>query len=146
MVQIPLPEKPLDLSEETLQANGQEPPEETREDVVEKKDEVKEETDEKFAQESDDTDPGEEEEEAMEKRSTVIILARTHPTEANTSFIVQGQKKEACPVFHFCKYRISGMMEFLTSTHKIAKDLRKNLDFIIFPMINPDGVFLGNTR
>ena len=39
-----------------------------------------------------------------------------------------------------------GMMEFLTSTHRIAKDLRKNLDFIIFPMINPDGVFLGNTR
>ena len=102
-------------------------------------------TKENFAQESDDSAP--EEEEAPEKRSTVIILARTHPTEANTSFIVQGQMKKKMN-FQICFSNdfVTGMMEFLTSTHKIAKDLRKNLDFIIFPMINPDGVFLGNTR
>ena len=37
------------------------------------------------------------------------------------------------------------MMEFLTSKHAIAKDIRKKIVFKIFPMLNPDGVFLGNT-
>ena len=101
MVQIPIPEKPLDLSEENLQANGQEPQEETKGGEAEKRDEAEEETAENFAQESDDSDPGEEE--VVEKRSTVIILARTHPTEANTSFIVQGQKMSTLPFFLFHK-------------------------------------------
>lgn len=95
MVQIPIPEKPLDLSEESLQAvNGQEPQEEEDGEASNEvngveKDNSNDENSEKFAQESDDSDP---EEEAPEKRSTVIILARTHPTEANTSFIVQGRR------------------------------------------------------
>ena len=38
------------------------------------------------------------------------------------------------------------MMEFLTSKHGIAQELRKDIVFKIFPMLNPDGVFLGNTR
>ena len=92
MVQIPIPEKPLDLSEENLQqANGQETQEQNGETPKEadavKEDASKDGETENFAQESDDSDP---EAEAPEKRSTVIILARTHPTEANTSFIVQG--------------------------------------------------------
>lgn len=39
-----------------------------------------------------------------------------------------------------------GMMEFLTSNHAIARDLRRKVAFKIIPMLNPDGVLLGNTR
>eukprot|EP00095_Tigriopus_kingsejongensis_P006800 snap_masked-scaffold1064_size65302-processed-gene-0.3 protein:Tk06800 transcript:snap_masked-scaffold1064_size65302-processed-gene-0.3-mRNA-1 annotation:"cytosolic carboxypeptidase 6" len=42
--------------------------------------------------------------------------------------------------------RSLGAIEFLSSSHKIAQDLREHLDFYIFPMLNPDGVFLGNAR
>jgi len=38
------------------------------------------------------------------------------------------------------------MMEFLSSEHGIAADLRGNVVFKFFPMLNPDGVFLGNSR
>ena len=37
-------------------------------------------------------------------------------------------------------------MEFLTSDHGIAKEVREKLVFKIVPMMNPDGVLLGNTR
>ena len=37
-------------------------------------------------------------------------------------------------------------MEFLSSDHGIAKDLRKKVVFKFFPMMCPDGVFLGNSR
>lgn len=39
-----------------------------------------------------------------------------------------------------------GMLEFLTSEHVIAKELREHVEFVVFPMLNPDGVFLGNSR
>ncbi len=38
------------------------------------------------------------------------------------------------------------MIEFITSDHTIAKELRAKVNFILFPMVNPDGVFLGNAR
>jgi murein tripeptide amidase MpaA len=41
---------------------------------------------------------------------------------------------------------IPGIIEFLTSDHTIARELRSKVDFVIFPMMNPDGVFLGNAR
>jgi len=34
----------------------------------------------------------------------------------------------------------------LTSENDIIADLRKNSIFYIIPMLNPDGVFLGNSR
>lgn len=37
-------------------------------------------------------------------------------------------------------------MEFLLSNHPIASILRENFIFKIVPMMNPDGVFLGNNR
>lgn len=56
-------------------------------------------------------------------------MARIHPGEAPASFIVQG------------------LMEFLAAnSHPIAKILRENVVFKILPMMNPDGVFLGNNR
>lgn len=37
-------------------------------------------------------------------------------------------------------------MEFLLSHHPMALILRENFVFKIIPMVNPDGVFLGNNR
>lgn len=59
----------------------------------------------------------------------VVVLARTNACEAPTSFVVQG------------------LIEFLSiANHPIAKLLRENVVFKIIPMVNPDGVFLGNNR
>ena len=45
-------------------------------------------------------------------------------------------------VFNF----FSGMIDFLISNHPIAKVLREHIVFKIVPMLNPDGVYLGNYR
>ena len=41
---------------------------------------------------------------------------------------------------------VSGLIDFLISNHPIAKILRDHLVFKIVPMLNPDGVYLGNYR
>ncbi|XP_071742945.1 uncharacterized protein [Lepeophtheirus salmonis] len=41
---------------------------------------------------------------------------------------------------------IQGLIDFLTSSHSIAEALRKRLIFKIIPIMNPDGVFYGNSR
>lgn len=43
-------------------------------------------------------------------------------------------------------YVCQGLIEFLLSSHSIAVTLRENFVFKILPMLNPDGVFLGNNR
>lgn len=58
----------------------------------------------------------------------IIILARSHPGEAPASYVCQG------------------FLEFLIGKHPIANILRENFIFKIIPMVNPDGVFLGNNR
>lgn len=58
----------------------------------------------------------------------IVLLARSHPGESVASFVCQGY------------------LEFLLSSHPIATMLRENFVFKIIPMINPDGVFLGNNR
>ncbi|XP_049535259.1 cytosolic carboxypeptidase 6 [Anopheles darlingi] len=59
----------------------------------------------------------------------VVILARIHPGESPSSYVVQG------------------LIEFLAAaTQPIAKALREHVVFKIVPMLNPDGVFLGNNR
>jgi len=65
---------------------------------------------------------------ADKKRKTVIITARVHPGESPSSYVCQG------------------LIEFLVSPHPIAKCLRENIIFKIIPMLNPDGVYLGNYR
>jgi len=40
----------------------------------------------------------------------------------------------------------SGFMDFLISNHPVAKTLREHIVFKVVPMLNPDGVFLGNYR
>lgn len=58
----------------------------------------------------------------------IIITGRVHPGETNGSWLVHG------------------IIKFLLSKDKIADLLRKRTIFKIVPMINPDGVTIGNTR
>ncbi|XP_051509891.1 cytosolic carboxypeptidase 6-like [Myxocyprinus asiaticus] len=62
-----------------------------------------------------------------EKR-VVFLTARVHPGESPASFICQG------------------VIDFLVSQHPIAQVLRDHVIFKIVPMLNPDGVYLGNYR
>ena len=64
---------------------------------------------------------------AVRKR-TVVVMARQQPGESPSSLIVQG------------------LIDFLVSKHRVAVQLREKLIFKIFPMMNPDGVFLGNYK
>lgn len=67
----------------------------------------------------------------MDSRSflrVIVVIARTHPGESVTSFVCQG------------------LLEFLIGSHPIASILRENFVFKVIPMLNPDGVFLGNNR
>jgi murein tripeptide amidase MpaA len=67
-------------------------------------------------------------EEEISLRKAVILTARVHPGETNSSFIIQG------------------IIDFLTGPEKAAKILRNTYVFKIVPMLNPDGVIVGNYR
>jgi murein tripeptide amidase MpaA len=67
-------------------------------------------------------------EEEIASRKAVILTARVHPGESNSSFIMQG------------------FIEFICSQDKQAKYLRNLFVFKIVPMLNPDGVIVGNYR
>ena len=58
----------------------------------------------------------------------ILVAARVHPGESNASFIVDG------------------ILQFLVSDDEVAKYLRNNFVFKIIPMLNPDGVIVGNYR
>uniref|UniRef100_A0A7M4FPT7 AGBL carboxypeptidase 4 n=1 Tax=Crocodylus porosus TaxID=8502 RepID=A0A7M4FPT7_CROPO len=62
------------------------------------------------------------------EQKVVFITARVHPGETPSSFVCQG------------------IIDFLVSQHPVAKVLRDHLVFKIAPMLNPDGVYLGNYR
>jgi hypothetical protein len=62
------------------------------------------------------------------KKKAIILTARVHPGESNSSFIMEG------------------IIKFLTSMSKEAKILRSNYIFKVIPMLNPDGVIFGNYR
>ena len=67
--------------------------------------------------------------EEIKKRKGVVITARIHPGESNTSFVMKG------------------IIDFVTSIDSPeAILLRKNFVFKLIPMINPDGVVWGNYR
>lgn len=55
-------------------------------------------------------------------------MARVHPGETPASYVCQG------------------LLELLISSHPVANLLREHVVFKVIPMINPDGVFLGNYR
>ena len=58
----------------------------------------------------------------------MIVAARVHPGESNSSFIMQG------------------FLQFITSQQSEAVELRKRVVFKVVPMTNPDGVIAGNYR
>ena len=55
-------------------------------------------------------------------------MARVHPGESNSSFMMQG------------------FLNFIIGPSQQAKELRSKFIFKIIPMINPDGVIAGNYR
>jgi murein tripeptide amidase MpaA len=59
-------------------------------------------------------------------KKSVVITARVHPGESNSSFIMKGT------------------MDYLMSDDALI--LRQNFVFLIVPMINVDGVIYGNYR
>ncbi|XP_065158506.1 cytosolic carboxypeptidase Nna1 [Atheta coriaria] len=62
------------------------------------------------------------------KKKAVVITARVHPGETPASWIMHG------------------IIEYLTSDCGPAKELRDNFIFKLVPMLNPDGVIVGNYR
>lgn len=62
------------------------------------------------------------------KKKYAIITARVHPGESNSSYMMQG------------------LIQYLLGDSHQAKQLRKRVVFKIVPMINTDGVIIGNYR
>lgn len=60
-----------------------------------------------------------------EEKKYIVLSARVHPGESNSSWVMRGL------LFH------------LTSTHPNAQFLRDRFVFKIIPMLNPDGVIHG---
>ena len=66
--------------------------------------------------------------EALRARKGVVVSARVHPGESNASHMMKG------------------VIDYLTGPSLDAKILRDNFVFKIVPMLNPDGVIVGNYR
>jgi len=64
----------------------------------------------------------------QDKKKVIVITGRVHPSESNASWIVHG------------------LIKFLISKDRAAVELRNRIVFKIVPMINADGVTVGNTR
>ncbi|XP_072030712.1 uncharacterized protein [Amphiura filiformis] len=63
-----------------------------------------------------------------DEKKAVVVTARVHPGETNASWMMKG------------------LLDFITSSDPIAKQLRDLFIFKIIPMLNPDGVIVGNYR
>ena len=61
-------------------------------------------------------------------RKSIILTSRVHPGETNASWIM------------------GGMIDMLVGDEEQAKFLRDTFVFKIIPMLNPDGVVVGNYR
>ncbi len=62
------------------------------------------------------------------KKPAVVLTARVHPGETVGSLVMKGA------------------LEFLVSGDPEAVELRDNFVFCLVPMLNPDGVIIGNNR
>lgn len=61
-------------------------------------------------------------------RPVLFVTARVHPGETPASFVVHG------------------FVDWLLSHQAAAQKLRQEATVVVVPMLNPDGVFLGNYR
>ncbi|KAK2949852.1 putative Cytosolic carboxypeptidase Nna1 [Blattamonas nauphoetae] len=66
--------------------------------------------------------------EEMRRRKAIVFTSLVHPGETPASFIMKG------------------ILDFLTGSSIEAHLLRENFVFKVIPMLNPDGVILGNHR
>ena len=66
--------------------------------------------------------------EVMKARKGVILTARVHPGESGASYMMRG------------------VIDYLVGNSLDARILRDNFVFKIVPMLNPDGVIVGNYR
>ena len=73
------------------------------------------------------TNPSSSDQESARKKG-VVISARVHPGETNSSWMMKG------------------FLDFLLGNSADAKLLRDNFVFKMIPMLNPDGVIIGNYR
>lgn len=62
------------------------------------------------------------------KRKCIILTGRVHPGESNSSYVMEG------------------VIKYLVSNETTAVVLRDRYVFKIVPMLNPDGVIIGNYR
>jgi cytosolic carboxypeptidase protein 2/3 len=62
------------------------------------------------------------------KKKMVVITARVHPGETNSSYMVKG------------------LIEYMLGESKDVEELRNTTHVFVVPMLNPDGVVMGNTR
>ncbi|XP_046867291.1 cytosolic carboxypeptidase Nna1 isoform X6 [Drosophila willistoni] len=67
-------------------------------------------------------------EESMRRKKSIVVSARVHPSETPASWMMKG------------------LMDFITGDTTVAKRLRHKFIFKLVPMLNPDGVIVGNTR
>ncbi|XP_058798639.1 uncharacterized protein LOC131668464 [Phymastichus coffea] len=65
---------------------------------------------------------------AQQRKKGVVITARVHPGETPSSWIMKG------------------IIDFLTGESNQARELRERFIFKLVPMLNPDGVIVGNNR
>eukprot|EP00042_Codosiga_hollandica_P040428 m.348044 g.348044 ORF g.348044 m.348044 type:complete len:1083 (-) comp55863_c0_seq1:70-3318(-) len=66
--------------------------------------------------------------ESIRSRKGIVLTARIHPGESNSSWMMKG------------------VIDFLTGPDPDAEILRESFVFKIVPMMNPDGVIVGNYR
>ena len=69
---------------------------------------------------------------AIKDSKIVWILARQHPVETTSSFMVEGI--------------INYLLQLMTAASRTGDSFLNNYIFKIVPMVNPDGVIHGNTR
>ncbi|XP_045492620.1 cytosolic carboxypeptidase 2-like [Colias croceus] len=74
------------------------------------------------------TAPQNQNEMEQKKKKAVIITARVHPGETPASWMMKG------------------FMDYLTGDSNQARELREKFIFKLVPMLNPDGVIVGNNR
>jgi murein tripeptide amidase MpaA len=65
----------------------------------------------------------------LKDHKVIVFSARVHPSETNSSYVLKGLMDEFCKI-----------------DSQAGEYLRENYIVVIIPMLNPDGVSIGNSR